>query len=133
MSRIHGRDGRLYASVTSGGTAEPIAFLKDYSIDFTVDREEVTAFEDSNKTYLAGLPDASGNYSGYYDTDTAQMYTAAVDGDARAFYLYPDTNDTGEYFFGTATFDFGVTGSVSSAVEVSGSWSAATLVTKVAS
>ena len=64
MARIHGRDGRLYAAIASGGTAEPIAFLNSWSIDFSVDRTDVTAFEDSNKVKLAGLPDASGDFGG---------------------------------------------------------------------
>ena len=77
MARIHGRNGRLYASLTSGGTAEPITFLRDWSINFAVDNIEVTAFGDSNKTYVAGLPDASGSYSGFYDDGTVQFAIAA--------------------------------------------------------
>jgi hypothetical protein len=130
MSRIAGRNGRLYANTTSGGTAEPVTFLNNWSINFTTDRIETTAFGDTGKTYVAGLPDASGDYSGFYDDATNQFYTAAIDGVARKFYLYPSTATNTQYFFGTAVFDFNVNAAVDGAVEVSGSWAASTSVTK---
>ena len=114
MARKHGRNGRLYVAVASGGTAEPVAFLRDWSIDFSVDNVEVTAFGDTNKVYVAGLPDSSGSFSGFFDSATAQLYTAATDGVARNFYLYPDTADA-TYWYGTALFD----------------WNAASAITKV--
>ena len=133
MARLAGRSGRLYVGMTSStAAAEPITFLRQWSIDFTTDDIEVTAFGDTNKVYVAGLPDASGSFSGFYDDATAQLYTAAVDGAARRFYLYPTTADTGEYFSGTATFDFSAEAAVDGAVTVSGNWKAATAVTKTA-
>lgn len=132
MARIHGRSGRAYVGLANASaTAEPVTFLDQWSISFATDNVEVTAFGDSNKVYVAGLPDASGSFHGFYDDATAQLYTAATDGIARKFYLYPSTGDTGEYFFGTAIFDFNVSSSVSGAVEVNGDWQAATIVSKV--
>lgn len=131
MARIHGRRGRLYAGIASdSATAEPIAFLDKWNIDFTVDKVDVTCLGDTNKVYVSGLPDASGTFGGFYDTATAQLYTASQDGLARKFYLYPDTSD-GDYFYGTGLFDFSVTGGVSEAVTISGAWAAASAITKV--
>lgn len=131
MARIAARNGRLYANLTSGGTAEPIAFLNNWSLNFQVDNIEVTAFGDTNKTYVAGLPDAQGSYQGWYDTATVQLYTAASDGIARKFYLYPDNTTTGQYFFGTAVFDMNISAAVDGAVSISGDFSASTIVSKV--
>jgi len=131
MARIHGRSGRLYSSITSAGTAEPIAFLNQWSIDFSVDFVDVTAFGDGNKIYVSGLPDAQGSFAGFYDDATAQLYTAATDGVARKFYLYPDNGTTTKYWFGTGLFDFSVTGGVDAAAAVSGNWRAASAVAKV--
>lgn len=131
MGAIHGRHGRLYTSITSGGTAEPIAYLNAWSINFTVDYPEVTSFGDTVKVYVAGLPDASGTFGGFYDTATAQLYTAATDGVARKFYLYPTNQSTGTYWFGTALFDFSVSGAVGDTVTISGNWKAASAVAKV--
>ena len=131
MARLHGSRGRLYAAIASGGSAEPIAFLSSWEISFETDRQDVTAFGDTNRVYVAGLPDASGTFSGFYDNATAQMYTAAQDGVERKFYLYPTTAATGQYWYGTALFDFSVSSGVGDAVTVSGNWNAASAVTKV--
>lgn len=130
MARNAGRYGRMYFNITSGGTAEPAVYIREWSAGFQTDKIEVTAQGDTTKVYVAGLPDASGDYSGFYDDATAQMYTAAVDGVARKVYLYP-TSSTATYWFGTALLDFSVSEAVDGAVEISGSWSAATGFTKI--
>lgn len=86
---------------------------------------------DSNKVYVAGLPDASGQFSGFYDDSSAQTYTAATDGLARKLYLYPSTSTATQYFFGTVLPDFSVDGAVDGPVAVSASWNAASTITKV--
>lgn len=132
MSRISGRKGRLYVGIASdSAAAEPIAYLRQFSINFPTDNQEVTAFGDDNKVYVSGLPDCTGSYSGFYDTATAQLYTAARDGAARRFYLYPTTDTTSQYWFGTALFDFSVDQAVDGPVTISGDFVAATAVTKV--
>lgn len=131
MARIHGRRGRLYAGVASDtASAQPITFLSAWTLDSSTDRVDVTAFGDTNKVYVAGLPDATGTFSGFYDTETEQLFTASQDGLARKFYLYPSTSD-GDYFFGTAFFDFSVNVEVSGAASISGTYSAASTVQKV--
>lgn len=130
MARIAGRNGRLYVAIGSGATsAEPVAFLNKWTLEGSSDRFEVTAFGDTGKTYVAGLPDARGTYGGFYDTATAQLWTAAVDGVARRFYLYPDITTT-PYWFGTAFFDMSLEGDVGGSVNISGTWSAASTVAK---
>lgn len=131
MSRIAGRNGILYANIASGGTAEPIAFLTKFSMSFASDKIDQTAFGDTNKVYTAGLPDASGDYTGWYDTATAQLLTAAQDGVARKFYFYPSTSSAGQYWYGTGLFDFGIDADYSGGVAISGSWAANSTITKV--
>lgn len=130
MARLPGRNGRLYVGIASGGTAEPIAFLSKWKQDANVDQIDVTAWGDSNKVNLAGLPDAKGTFAGFYDNATAQLYTAAVDGVARKFYWYPDTLTNTQYFFGTAIFDFSIESSVDGSVDVSGNWAATSAFSK---
>ena len=133
MARQHGRRGRLYVGIASdSAAAEPVAYLSKWSIGFSTDNVDVTANGDANKTYVAGLPDASGSFSGFYDDASAQTYTAAADGLARRFYLYPSTPSvTGPYWFGTGLFDFSAEADVGSAVTVSGDFQAASAVTKI--
>lgn len=132
MSRIHGRRGRVYIGIASDtADASPLPFVAKWSIKAATDKQEVTALGDANKVYVAGLPDASGDFSGWYDDATPQTYTAATDGLPRKFYLYPSTANTGQYWFGTILPDFSVDGDVSGAVAVSASWNAASTIQKV--
>lgn len=132
MSRIAGRRGRIYMGIASDtATAEPLPFFASWSISFETDKIEVTALGDLTKVYVAGLPDASGEFSGFYDDATNQTYLAAVDGLPRKFYLYPNTSLLTQYWFGTILPDFSVNAEVGGAVEVSASWNASTAVTKV--
>lgn len=133
MTRRHGRAGRLYVGIIgSTAVAEPITFLNKWTITFDTDDVEVTAFGDSNKTYVSGLPDIGGSFSGFFDDATQQLYTAASDGVARRFYLYPDTtNAATTYWWGTASFDFSAEGGVGDAVTISGNWKAATAISRI--
>src|SRR6266446_5542721 len=107
MAARHGRNGRLYLDVAGGGSASAVPFVDTWQQDFSTARTEVTSFGDTNLKYVAGLPDAKGTFSGFWDDATAQMYTAAVDGIARKFYWYPDlTNAPTVYWYGTGFFDF---------------------------
>lgn len=121
----------MYLAIASAGTAEPIAFQNKWSLNSASDKIEVTAFGDGNKVYVAGLPDASGDFSGFYDDATAQTYTASQDGIARKMYLYPSILTTSQYFFGTVLVDFGIESGVADAITSTASWSAASLIQKV--
>lgn len=132
MARRHGRNGRVFVNLASGGTAEAVAFVRSNALSAATDKIDVTAFGDGNKIYVAGLPDLSGSFDFWYDDATVQTYTAAIDGVARKMYFYPDFVTTpGQYWFGTAFLDFSVSQAVDGAIEGSCSWNAATTFTKV--
>jgi hypothetical protein len=131
LSRISGKNGRVYINILSGGTSEPIAFLNQWDMTFTTEKQDVTAFGDANKTYVSGLPDAQFTYAGFYDNATAQTYTAATDGVARKFYFYPDNTATTQYWWGTAILDFSIKTAQNGGVSISGSAAAATAIVKV--
>lgn len=129
---IAGRKGRIYIDPSTDGTgvAEPIANLNSWSFNRTTDKIETTSFGDDTKTYVVSLPDAQGDFSGFWDTDGDQYaVSASIDG-GRKFYLYPTTDTTTKYWFGKAHFDVSVNATVSGAVEVSGSWAAATTISQ---
>jgi hypothetical protein len=139
LSRIHGRNGVAYVSVDGIGGANPVAspmaFLSDWSINFTVAKVDVTAMLDTNLIYVAGLPDASGDFTGFYDTATAQTYVAAVDGLPRNFYLYPSNlasqmSPVPQYFFGTILPDYSLSGGVTAAVSLKSTWNAASRISR---
>lgn len=125
-NRRHGRNGRLYAGIASGGTAEPLFFLKTWTFTYATDQQDVTAFGDGNKVYVTGLPDGKVTFNGFWDDSSNDMYTAATDGLKRKFYLYADfSNKPGTYWFGEAFFDFNAGGDVAGAVTISGNLTAA--------
>lgn len=125
MARLHGRQGRVYLSATTGGAAAPTVSLNSWSIDFSVDQVDATCFGDANKVYLAGLPDASGSFAGLYDDAGQGILAAAQDGLSRKMYMYPTTNDATKYWYGTVFVDVSYEGAVDKAISASGKWKAA--------
>lgn len=126
MSRVHGRNGQVYVGLLTSSAASPVAFMAAWTMSMVVARAEVTAFGDGNKVYVAGLPDASGDFTGFMDDLTSQTYVAATDGLPRNFYLYPNTTaDPNTYWFGTILPDFAADGAVGGAVNAKATWVAA--------
>lgn len=126
MSRLAGRNARLYAAIASGGTAEPIATVKTFNLDASSERFDATAFGDATKQYVAGLQDSTAAMTGIFDDGSQQFWTAAADGQARAWYFYPTTVDTTKYFYGTGFFDMTVDADVGGVIGFSGTMSAFT-------
>lgn len=122
----HGRNGRLWLAAANGGSAAPVEGKTKYTVNMSTDKVDVTSFGDTSKTTLAGLPDGSVDIEGFYDFNGDVLITAALDGLARKWYLYPDTTDMTDYFFGTATVDATFDGSVSGAINVKGTLSPTT-------
>jgi hypothetical protein len=131
VARIAGRNAVIYIGATTSAQASLLSYQNSFSMSFESEKIDVTAFGDSNKSYVAGIADAMGEFSGFYDDATAQTLTAAIDGLSRKFYLYPSSNSTGTYFFGTVFVDFSINAEVAGAVEVSAKWNAATTISKV--
>lgn len=131
MARIAGRNARVYLALASGGTAEPLAFQAEWEVNFSSPKIDVTVFGDTNKVTVAGLPQADGSFRGFYDDATAQTYTAAVDGVARKFYLYPNLSLLTQYFFGTVNVDATFGATVAGATTMSAQWEAASQIQKV--
>lgn len=125
MARSHGRNGRVYLSATTGGTAVPVASLSSWSMDWSVDQVDATCFGDTSKTYLAGLPDASGAFSGLFDTAGQALLSGAQDGLSRSLYIYPSTTDTTRYFYGSVFVDASFEGAVDKAISISAKFKAA--------
>ena len=126
MTRHHGRNGAIYIGVTTGAAASPCAFQAAWSLNKVTAKQDVTAFGDQNLVYVAGLPDASGDFSGFWDESTAQTYTASGDGLPRNAYFYMDIqNSPNVYHFGTVLPDYSIDGAIAGAVNFKATWNAA--------
>lgn len=132
MTRRAGRNAGIYVATTTGGSATPLTFQNKWSINMESEKIDVTAFQDQTRQYVAGIADAQGDFSGWYDDATAQTLTAAIDGLSRKFYLYPDTvNNPSQYFYGTIFVDFSAESEAQGAVQVSAKWVAASQIGKI--
>jgi len=63
MARRAGRNAGIYVATTTGGSATPLTFQNKWSMNFESEKIDVTAFQDTNKTYVAGIADAMGDFS----------------------------------------------------------------------
>lgn len=126
MAKYSGRRGVVYMSTSGTGTAVNVANLTSWSLNMATDRFDVTSFTDTNKTYVQGLRDISGQFQGFFDdTATAALFTAAESADAVKIYLYPSADAAARYFYGTAFLDMSISTPVNGAVTVNGSFAAA--------
>jgi hypothetical protein len=125
MARSHGRNAQIYVGATQGAAASPIAYMASWTMNMVTDKQDVTAFGDPVHVYVAGLPDASGDFAGFADDATSQTYKAATDGLPRSFYLYPNISaQPNVYFFGTVIADISFDGAIGGPINVKSSWNA---------
>jgi hypothetical protein len=124
MARYHGKAGIVYASTSGSGTATNVASLTEWSINATTDKVETTAFTDTSKNYVQGLPDAQGSFSGFWDDSESKVFAGSRSADGVKLYLYPSKDAPTKYAYGTAWLDFSLNTSVSDAVKMTGNWSA---------
>ena len=125
-NRIDGARGIVYMGIAAGSAASPVAYISDWTVSIAQTWIEVTGCNSPEKEYTTGIPEVSGEFSGWYDDASSQTYIAARDGIPRNFYLYPAPADIpGLCFSGMILPDFSVTGGVQSAAAVKCAWKAA--------
>jgi hypothetical protein len=122
MARYHGKAGVAYISVSATALASNIT-LTEWSLDQSTDVVETTSMGDSNKTYVQGLRDIRGTFSGMFDdTEYDTIFDAAESTDGIQVYLYPSSDAATIYWYGPAWLDASIRTGVSAAVEVSGNF-----------
>lgn len=117
MAAYHGKRGVVYISTTGSGAATLVLKLTDWAIDMKTDTVEVTSLGDVNKTYVQGLPDISGNFSGFWDDTEDKLFQASESADGCKIYIYPSADAPTKYFYGPAWLSVSASGSVSDAVK----------------
>lgn len=128
MARPHGKGGRVFMDETGGSPYTPtiVADLNAWTLDMTRDRQDVTAFEDTNKVRVPGLPDFSGTFGGFWNSTNSPRLFGVVLGETPALLrLIPNILEPTYYFQGLANLDGSVNVSANGAVTISGNWDAA--------
>jgi len=124
MAAYPGRKGVIYLSTTGSGNATNVIKLNHWAIDKSTDKIEVTAFGDTNKTYVQGLPDVKGTFSGFWDDTETKPFTAAASADGCKLYLYPSSDKASSFHSGPAWIDVSMDTSVAGAITISGNFAA---------
>jgi hypothetical protein len=122
VARYHGKKGVVYMSATGSGAAVTVVGLNNWSLNMPTDKVEVTAFGDTNKQYVQGLPDVSGDIAGWWDDTSDQLYDASRSSDGVKMYLYPSSDVATKYWYGPAWVDFSIETGNEAGVSVSGSF-----------
>lgn len=128
MAKYHGKTGVVYASTTGSGTAINVGNMSGFSLDASTDTVDVTAFGDTNKTYVIGLANFAGTIEGFWADDDTTLKTASLSSDGTKLYLYPSSNAVTKYVYGPAFISFQLRTGVAQAVTMSvnftarGSW-----------
>lgn len=118
------RTAVVYISTTGAGAPSNAAQLNKWTINRTTDKIEVTSFGDANKTYVQGLPDVKGTFSGFWNDTESKPFTGAASSTGINMYLYPDSTAPTKYWYGPAWLDVSMDCSVAGAVTISGNFAA---------
>lgn len=122
MSRYHGGKGVVYLSITGSGNAIPTIGLSMWSLDKSTDKSEVTAFGDTNKQYVQGLPDVKGSLSGWFDSADDALFDGSESSDGVKLYLYPSSLAPTIYHYGPAYLDASISVDAKGAVSIKGNF-----------
>ena len=127
-ARLHGKTGQMQMDPLAGSALVVLADMNAWSLDMSTAREVVTAFGDTNVRRVAGLPDFSGDLSGFWNavaTSSPKYFAAVLAGVPVTLRLVPNSLDPTTYFQGLANVDGGVNVSATGAVSTKGKWDAA--------
>ena len=127
MAKKHGKNGAIYLGGSIGGGGTKVAEKTEWSVQLNRDYVDSTSFGNTNKTYLAGLRNFQGNYSGFLDTAGDDMLDASAL-DEQLIYLYASDGSNGSatvlVAHGSGFIDANVTSSVNDAVKITGEFRA---------
>jgi hypothetical protein len=127
-TKLHGKGGAIYIGGIVG-VGIRVAAKSEWTLNRSRDYVEATAFGDSNKTYLAGLPDVSGSFRGFLDS-SGDLLLDSAQSDSQNLYLYASDGTLAGtsvvlVAHGPALIDATVTVSNTDAARISGNFRAA--------
>jgi hypothetical protein len=88
-SKLHGYGGAIYIGGAKGAGGIRVSTKTEWTLQRNRDYVDATVFGDTNKTYLAGLPNVQGTFNGFLDTSGDLLLNSATS-DAQTMYLYVD-------------------------------------------
>lgn|SRR6478609_7961658 len=125
-TKIHGKNGAIYLTNAKGGAgASKVAAKSEWTLSLGRDYVDATTFGDTNKTYLTGLKDIQGTYSGLLDV-SGDLLVNTSNSDTIQIYLYADDRDGFEILiaYGPGLLDSSINASNTDAIKTSGNFRA---------
>lgn len=123
-TKLHGKNGAIYLGGAKGSGGVKVASKTEWTLQRNRDYVDATTFGDTNRTYLAGLPNLQGTFAGLLDVSGDLLLNAATS-DTVQIYLYAD--DGGSPILianGPGLIDGSVTASVTDAIRYTGEFRA---------
>ena len=127
MARRHGSKGQILMDPTGSPTTPVvIASMNGWTLDLGREFVDVTAFGDTFKQSVPGLPSIAGTVKGWWDAAASRVLFDAALGDIAVFLkLVPSTLDATYSFSGPAYLDSSIEVAADGAVSISGNFQGA--------
>ena len=123
-TKLHGKNGAIYLGGAKGSGGVKVATKTEWTLQRNRDYVDATTFGDTNRTYLAGLPNVQGTFAGILDVSGDLLLNAATS-DATQIYLYADDGASPILIAnGPGFIDGSVTASVTDAIRYTGEFRA---------
>lgn len=131
--KLHGKNAAIYYA-QPGGAKGGVATKAEWTVNMSRDYVDATVFGDKNKTYLVGLPDIQGTFSGILDVSGDVMVNSTfgqastTTSDTVWLYLYADDQSASKILLahGPALVDSSINASNTDAIRVTGNFRATT-------
>lgn len=124
--RKHGYKGEVKMDPTGGSTLATVADLNAWTLDMARDQQDVSAFGDTNKQYVLGLPDVKGTYGGWWNSASSPALFQVAKGDVPVMLnLVPSRDEPTFFFAGLAYLDASIDVNSGGGISISGNFVAA--------
>jgi hypothetical protein len=128
---LAGRDGLVKWDATGVGgvSAMPLVSIKSWKLSLATEKINVTCFQDTNRVYIPGMRDVSGDLGGFWNSEDMSLIEASALTAPGYLELIPHSNDpstaTPYAFKGLAYMDAELDTDVEGAPALSGTFMAA--------
>ena len=102
MARIHGSKGSVEMDPAGGALTVAVASLNSWTLEMNRDRVDVTAFGDTFKQWVQGLPNIAGSITGWYENTELDIFDVAQGDTAVTLKLIPSTLAPTHFWTGPA-------------------------------
>lgn len=125
MAILSGRYGKVSYDPTGTGTPAEIVSINSWTMNQKTDRIDVTCFGATNRVYVPGMKDVSGDFEGFWDSSELTLWEAIDAPTPGKLELTPNRNEATFKWSGLAYLDGTIDVAVNDAPKTTGTWSAA--------